>query len=273
MKCSNCGAEIEKNESKCKECGTEFFEETEVVDEKKVGEDDNSKVEKRKYILLDIFDFKTAFVECIRLMLGVFLKPITYFKSGIEEYSDIRKTGILVLLVSIIRVFINLISSMISTIFMKEINFWTGASKLSISFVRLTNLNYFDLIFKQFFGFIIVVAAVAGIYYVVSLIMKKTTNYFRLVAITTVSFVSFIIVSTIISTIVSYIYAPASLFLVIASFIYSMFTFIAGIDNEVKFDDSNFKVYFHAICLTIIIIVAYYVFSNMLFTSLVGLLK
>jgi len=244
MKCLNCGAEINEDEKKCSECGKE-------IESKK----------ERKYIPNNEFDFMSTVVSCLNFILGVFLKPVTYLKSKIDDYFDFKKTGILVLLVSLARMILNLLGSMISAVFVKEVNFWTGATKFTVSFERLKNLKYFDLIFKQFFGFIIVIAAVAGIYYIVSLIMKKSVNYFKLVAVSTVSFVPFII-SSFVSVIVSYIYTPASLFLIVAAFIYSIFTFVNGIDNEVKFDDSNFKVYFHGICLVTLFIISYYILSN-----------
>lgn len=256
MKCSNCGAELNENDKVCSECNTE------VVEPKK----------ERKYILNNEFDFIATVIGCLNFIWGVILKPVTDLKSKIDDYSDIKKTGILVLLVSLARMIINLISSMISVIFMKEVNFWTGATKFTVSFERLKNLKYFDLIFKQFFGFIIVVAAVAGVYYIVSLIMKRNANYIKLVAIATVSFVPFIILSFA-SVLVSYIYAPASLFLIISSFVYSIFTFIIGINNEIDFENSNFKVYFHTICLIVLFILYYYILNNNSFSLITGLLK
>lgn len=256
MKCSNCGAEITENEKKCSECGMEIVE---------------SKNE-RKFIPNTDFDFGSVILNCLSFIWGVILKPVACLKDNIDDYSDIKKTGILVLLVSLARMIINLISSMISVIFIKEVNFWTGVTKLTVSFERLKNLKYFDLIFKQFFGFIIIVAAVAGIYYIVSLIMKKSVNYFKLVAVSIVSFVPFII-SSFVSVIVSYIYIPASLFLIISSFLYSIFTFIIGVDDEIGFENSNFKVYYHTICLIILFIISYYIFNNSLFDSLNILIK
>lgn len=258
MKCVNCGSLIEENSKECSECGTKIEEsKKEII---------------RRFIPKNDFDFKNIFFGCFKFILGVFLKPVSYLKLNINDYSDIRKTGILVLFVSFLQMILNLFSRMVSIIFMREIDVFTGVSKLTVSFGRLKNLNYFDLIFKNFFGFIIVTFAIAGIYYFVSLIMKKTTDYFKLVAITTVSFIPLILASTILSLIISYIYVPASLFLVVGGFIYSLFTFINGINNEINFDDSNFLIYFHSICLTIVFIISYYIFGSS-FSLLFGLFK
>ena len=103
--------------------------------------------------------------------------------------------------------------------------------------------------------------------------MKKSANYFRLVTITSVSFIPLIVVGSFVSIIVGYIYAPLATFLVCAAFIYSLLTFVNAMDDELDIDDSNLKVYFHTICLTVVVIVAYYVMSSQLNTSLTNILK
>jgi len=256
MKCLNCGNELENDARFCPKCG-------EVVDNN--GDHEKFIAKKDQPGNSDI---TTIILGCFMFILGIILRPISSLNKKIDEYSNIKSAGILLLLVSFGRMIINLIGSMISVIFYKNINFWTGESKITVSFSNLKNLDYLSLIFKQFFGFIIVIAAVAGVYYIVSLIMKQTTNYFRLVAITTTSFVPFIIVLSFISIIISYIYVPASIFAIICSFIYSILIFVIAINKEINFDDTNFSIYFHTICLTVIFIISYYMLGNSLLTMI-----
>ena len=220
------------------------------------------------------FDLMTTIMNCITFILAVALKPVNAMKSKIKDYSDFKSAGILVLFVSLAKMIINLLRTMISVIFVKQRNFFSGETKFEVSFENLKDLNYFDLIVKNVFWSIVVIAAVAGIYYIVAMIMKKNVNYFKMVAITSVSFVP-VFVAGFVGIIVAYIYAPLSVFLIFASFIYSFLIFINAIDSEVEFKDADYKVYFHAICLTVIFIVAYYVLSNMIgnMFSLDSLLK
>ena len=213
------------------------------------------------------FDFKTTIMNCITFIIAVALKPVNAFKSRIKDYSDIKSAGILVLFVSLAKMVIGLLGNMISVIFVKEITSWKGDTKLTVSFERLKNLDYFDLIVKNVFWSIVVIAAVAGIYYIVSLIMKKNVNYFRLAAITAVSFVPVYVVSFV-GIIIAYIYAPLSAFLLVAAIVYSLFTFVNAINEEIKFDDPDYRVYFHTICMTVIFIAAYYILANMVSTAL-----
>ena len=208
------------------------------------------------------FDFVSLITESFTFILACILKPITAIKNKINEYADVKSAGILVILVALARMIIVLLNAMISVIFVKErVSFLSTETKLKVSFEGLKNLDYFSLIVKQFIGFIIVVAVVAGVYYVVSCVMKKTVNYFKLVSITTISFIPMFIAGFI-STIVAYIYIPLSVFIIFASFVYSIITFIRCINDEIKFDDNNVMVYFQTICLTVIVIIAYYALSN-----------
>ena len=111
---------------------------------------------------------------------------------------------------------INLLGTMISAIFVKQTNIFKGTSSLNVSFEGLKNLDYFSLVVKQFIGFIVVIAVVAGVYYIVSCVMKKTVNYFKLASIATVSFIPTFIAGFV-ATIISYIYMPLGVFIVFAS--------------------------------------------------------
>ncbi len=213
------------------------------------------------------FDFVSFITESFMFILACLLKPITAIKNKINEYADVKSAGLLVILVSLCRMIIGLLNAMIQVIFVKPRGLWKGSSSLTVSFDGLKNLDYFSLIVKQFIGFIIVVAAVAGVYYVVSCVMKKTVNYFKLVSITTVSFIPMFIAG-LLATIIGYIYIPLSVFVVFASLVYSVITFVKSVNDELKLE-GDMTVYIQTICLTIVFVITYYVLSNYI-TSLIG---
>lgn len=213
------------------------------------------------------FDFVSFITESFTFILACLLKPITAIKNKINEYADVKSAGLLVILVSLCRMIIGLLNAMIQIIFVKQRNFLKGTTSLTVSFDGLKNLDYFSLIVKQFIGFIIVVAAVAGVYYVVSCVMKKTVNYFKLVSITTVSFIPMFIAG-LLATIIGYIYIPLSVFVVFASLVYSVITFVKSVNDELKLE-GDMTVYIQTICLTIVFVITYYVLSNYI-TGLIG---
>lgn len=212
------------------------------------------------------FDFVSFITECFMFILACLMKPITAIKNKINEYADVKSAGLLTVLVSLCRMIIVLLGEMIRNVIVPSGIF--KSSKFTVSFEGLKNVAYFDIIVKQTIGFIIVVAVVAGVYYVVSCVMKKTVNYFKLVSIATVSFIPMFIAGFV-ATIISYIYIPLGVFIVFATLVYSVITFIRCVNDEIKLD-GDMMVYFQTICLTVIFIITYYVLSNTI-SSVIGL--
>ncbi len=214
------------------------------------------------------FDFVSFLTESFMFILACLLKPITSIKNKINDYADVKSAGLLTVLVSLCRMIIVLLGEMIRNVIVPSGIF--KSSKFTVSFEGLKNVAYFDIIVKQTIGFIVVIALIAGVYYVVSCVMKKTVNYFKLVTISTLSFIPMYIAGFV-SIIVSYIYAPLGVFIVFASLVYSVVTFIKCINEEIKFDDNNFMVYFQTICMTVLFIITYYVLSNYISSSISSL--
>lgn len=212
------------------------------------------------------FDFVSFITECFMFILACLMKPITAIKNKINEYADVKSAGLLTVLVSLCRMIIVLLGEMIRNVIVPSGIF--KSSKFTVSFEGLKNVAYFDIIVKQTIGFIVVIALIAGVYYVVSCVMKKTVNYFKLVSIATVSFIPMFIAGFV-ATIISYIYIPLGVFIVFATLVYSVITFIRCVNDEIKLD-GDMMVYFQTICLTVIFIITYYVLSNTI-SSVIGL--
>ena len=264
MKCFKCGTEINDNVKFCTKCGSEVKKEETVKNDEVKCMDKN--------VSSKNFDLGSIVMNCLMFILNVILKPVSTLKEKLKDYSDFKSSGILVVFVSLGTMLINLLGSMISVVFYKGYSFKKG-STFNVDFGNLKNLDYFDLIVKQFIQFIIVVVAVAGIYYIVSLIFKKSANFFKLVTISAVSFIPFVIATGFVAVILNYIYIPLSLFVTLGALIYSLLTFVNAMDEELNIDDSTLKVYFHSICLTALFIVAYYVLFNEVTTSIGSMLK
>ena len=88
------------------------------------------------------FDFVSFITESFMFILACLLKPITSIKSKINEYADVKNAGLLVILVSLCRMIIGLLSAMITAIFVKQRNLFKGTTSLEVSFDGLKELDY-----------------------------------------------------------------------------------------------------------------------------------
>ena len=210
------------------------------------------------------FDFVSLVTEYFHLILASLLKPVTTIKNKINDYADVKSAGLLLVFVSLCRTILLLLSSIIIYVFISS---KFKSAGVSISFDGLKDVPYFDIIVKQTVGFIIAIAAIAGVYYVVCCVMKKTINYFKLVSITTVAFIPVHIALFIAIIIGAYFSSVFATFIFIAAFLYSVVTFIKCINDEIKLE-GDMMIYFQTISLTVIFIVAYYVTTNFVSSTL-----
>ena len=112
--------------------------------------------------------------------------------------------------------------------------------------------------------------AIAGVYYVASLIAKKSTNFMRLLTITAVSFVPTCVASYILVPIFSWIHFNFGMIFSIIGMVYSLIIFFTAIKDEITFDSADKNVYFHLICVSVLLIIVYFIGYNMLVNSITG---
>ena len=62
------------------------------------------------------FDLVSSIMGCFMFILASLMKPVTAIKNKINDYSDVKTTGILVVVIAFCRMIINLLGTMISTI-------------------------------------------------------------------------------------------------------------------------------------------------------------
>jgi len=74
----------------------------------------------------------------------------------------------------------------------------------------------------------------------------------------------------VVSPILGKIWAPLSIVALVIGIVYSVLIFFNLINNEVDLENTDLKIYFHLICLSILGIAGYYLFVNMLTSSITG---
>lgn len=197
-------------------------------------------------------------------IISVLLRPFKRFK---EEENKLCNTKIAIIFSSIIAVtmmLINLIKSIIYSIFVKSMDYSTFQYKTTIDFSRLKNLDYISLIVKNLLIYAGIIACIALVYYLVGLIFKKSVNYIKLLSISATSLLPYIVLGMIVSPILNKIWEPLSIVTAVVGFVYSILIFLNLVNDDLKFDNVDSKIYFHLICLSILMVSAYYLYINIL---------
>ena len=125
-------------------------------------------------------------IPAVSFILSVFKNPVTGVKKGIAGYSDFNNSWLLPVIAAGTYTVFNLIFAIFRTVSRPASLF--GTKKAGLDFSLLNKFDWFQNTIGNFLIVLATIAAIAGIYYLAGLIMKKTElNYFRLVTIVSVA--------------------------------------------------------------------------------------
>lgn len=269
MKCPKCGKELKEGTKFCVGCGTKLtnVEESvkkEVVNEEKVKEIKekvNQKVEtvKEQAKKAADSDFMKIVLATLMFLVNILLKPIKTLKAKLDYYSEPKNgfilAGVVALVTMVIRVFISFVMALIKK---NCITSWTGTKTCSTIGENLKNIPWMDITLKHLLVILMAMFIIAGIYYIASLIVKKNTNYMRLISIVAVSFIPACAAMYVLSPIFGWINVHLGVVVSIIGYVYSLVVFFTAMKDEIKFKDADTCVYFNLICASIILIGVYF---------------
>lgn len=204
----------------------------------------------------------------LMFIVAMLLKPFQCFKEEESKLTDTKTALILSGIVAGGMMLINLLKEMISVVFAKTMDLTTLSYKTTVDFSRLENLDYVDLIFKNLLIYAGVILAVTVVYFLASLIMKKQINFIKMLAITSSSIIPFVVLGMVAAPILGALYSPLSIILTIVGAIYSLIILIALVKDQITFEKKDMEIYFHAACISILGVAAYYFIVNLVIKSI-----
>ncbi len=231
MNCPNCGEQNVSNAQFCSKCGKKFVNEGE----------------------------KKAKNNALMNIVNLFINPYKAFKDNEKNATTTSNSlifsGILIGAVTII----NLIVTILRTVSEKTYNYWTGTSS-HWNWDRMGDIHYFKVIFSTLLGYAALIAAISGIYYLVSLIFKKKTTFFRLLSIVSISIVPYLTAAVLLSPILSLLSVHVGVFIVIVGLALSLVSCAVLINEEIPIKNSMIKAYVHSACIAILLLALYITF-------------
>lgn len=180
-----------------------------------------------------------------KIIIMFLMRPISTFEEKGNGFTNLKNSAILSSIAGILITISLFITDIINNIKVVKMNFF-GPSETEWVFENIKNVNFFSPLLN--FGFVILgILAIASIFYVGALVVRKNYNFNKLIALIVLAFMPLIIVTAIMPIIVI---LPSLVSLVIISIasVYSIVTLINLINNEIKFDNKDHQVYYSAIC-------------------------
>lgn len=208
---------------------------------------------------------KISFMDYYFIILAVILKPFTAFKEELSKFSEFKNSAILSLVVAGTATIVNLLISMLNAV--RVTSYWSD--EVTWAWENLKELDYLQVIGKNFLIYLGAIAIIAAIYYIVSLIMKKQLNFSRLLGISTISVVPILVCTLMLSPLLGMIWTQLSLPVTLIGAVYTIVLLYEGMNNEIVLE-GNMKYYFNLICLSILLLVIYYIGMRFIVSSIAG---
>ena len=222
----------------------------------------------------DNLNVSSSPLNYLMYIIAILIKP---FKSFNEEESKLNNTKtsiILAVIISGIMTIINLIKTIFTTVRVASYS-WTDGYSYSWEWYNLKNIEWFEVIVKNFLIYACIIFAIALLFYLGSLIIKKQLSFIKSLSIVSTSTIPIIICTMIISPLVGKIWEPLSIVFMVVGAVYSLIILYELMNNELKLDN-DIKIYFNLICFSILFVAGYYLlmnlFANTVTSGLDGLL-
>lgn len=212
---------------------------------------------------------KVSFMGYFFIILAVILKPFTAFKEELNKFNSFKNSAIMSLIVSGVGTLINLITTMLNSVMVKSYDWSSGGYKTTWTWENLKEIKYLEVVGKNFLIYLGVIVAIAVVYYIASLIVKKQTNFSRLLGISAIAVAPMLVCSLVLSPLLALIWAELAMPITLIGAIYTIVLVYEGMNNEVLVE-GNAKYYFNLACLSILGIAAYYLYMKLFMSSISG---
>ncbi len=191
---------------------------------------------------------KNAIVDFCLVAKNLFLKPNSTVKKEEKRFKDPKNVWTLAGVVAVVMVLLQLVETVFNTVY---VNTSVFNDKKDFFWDRLEDVNWFDVTIKQLFMVAASMLAITLIYYLASLIIKKSVSFTKFVLIATIAFMPVVLASTIVGPLLGMISPVLYTISIVAGGIYGLMILTTLSNEEVKLKDSDEIIYYNFVTLTI----------------------
>lgn len=303
MTCSKCGAENISGSSFCIKCGNDLrlqtpnqidntiqmpnlqnqnvseqsiqpnnLNYTQQINVQQQGEINNiqqsgvNNIQQPTYQTYNQGTNNVASLNYFMYIIAVLLKPFKSFKEEETKLVNTKNSFILSLIISGAATLITIIKTIYSTIRVQTFDWNTFKYTKVWQWSNLKNVKWLEVVGKNFLIYAGIILAIAIIYYLGSLVVKKQISFIKMLSISATAVIPAIISAMILSPLGAKIWAPLSIAFTVIGLIYSILILYELMNDELRLDE-NIKIYFNLICISILGIAGYYLIMKMFFTA------
>ena len=286
MTCPKCGANNIDGSSFCIKCGANLkdIQQTEPVNEASVQNEQNinfqqQPVQQSTYEQQPVYNqpqnnyqqstsaanVSTAPLNYLMYIIAILLKPFKSFRDEEAKLNNSKISFIFFLIVTGAMTVINLIKTIFATVHVASYS-WSDGYKYSWEWSNLKNIKWLEVIGKNFLIYACVIFAIALVFYLGSLIIKKQLSFIKSLSISTTSVIPAVVGAMVLSPLAGKIWSPLSIVFMVVGAVYSLIILYELMNEELKLD-SDTKIYFNLVCLGILMVAGYYAYMKLFMSS------
>lgn len=197
------------------------------------------------------WDEKAEKINIPLYIIRATLKPFNKYKKEEDKLGDLRNVIFLAGALIVAMAIFGTLKTMLETI--RVTSFWTG--EVTWVWENLKDLQYFKEIVTNILIYTGVVVGLSTIYYGASQMLKKEVKFVKLLSAVTTAFIPFVLAYGLLSTGLSLIYEPLAIVATVVGLVYSVIILMEIINDIIKVEDVNNRIYFHMVCLALFFVI------------------
>ena len=204
----------------------------------------------------------------VSFIISALTKPTSTFKEKLSGFSSFKKAWQLPLITTGLFTILSVVNTIIAKVYTPAHKSFFGKQvAASWNWKKLEKFDWFQTIFSQIIAYLVPVLAVTAIYYIISLIFKKKSNYFRLLIIAAVSSIPAILTTYVLMPLGAMISLNLGFILMFAGFAYSSTLIYEGLNQDIDYQNDQ-RIFANTIVIITIYALAIIIFTSFLKQSL-----
>ena len=208
------------------------------------------------------------FKDYTLFIIQALLKPVTTFKAKLKKHDDLKTIAIFTAIVAAVAMLLNFVHQVIATVRVPQFEggFFTGIEVVGHEWYwnNISELSIMNLIFRNFFIYLGVIAAIALVYFLAGRVVRKDAKFQGALLVATISAIPLVLTSFIVAPIFNWLHMHLAVIVAIAAIIYSYALLIVGMNQELDLAEDDTRVYVNVVCIALLLIIGYFIAYQML---------
>jgi len=206
----------------------------------------------------------------VNFVISALTKPTSTFKEKLSGFSDFKKAWQLPLITTGLFTILSVVNTIIAKVYTPAHKSFFGKEVAAFwNWKKLDKFDWLQTIFSQIIAYLVPVLAITAIYYIISLIFKKKSNYFRLLTIAAVSSIPAILTTFILMPLGTIVSLNLGFIIMFAGFAYSSILVYEGFNQDIGYQNDQ-RIFANTIVTITIYALAIILFTSFLKQSLGG---